>query len=169
MSLSGFDACVPPHVRDGSRGAARPARQALSPGRSVRDACILWNRERQCASRRPGRWRPAEPGPMDEPKHYSVATNGITMQVTERGEGPLVVLCHGWPESAFSWRHQIPALAAAGYRVVAPDMRGYGGTSAPQEVLAYTLFHLVGDVVGLEQALGEEQAVIVGHDWGAAV
>ena len=82
---------------------------------------------------------------MDEPKHHSVAMNGITMQVTERGEGPLVVLCHGWPESAFSWRHQIPALAAAGYRVVAPDMRGYGGTSAPQEVSAYTLLHLVGD------------------------
>jgi pimeloyl-ACP methyl ester carboxylesterase len=106
---------------------------------------------------------------MDEPKHYSVATNGITMQVTERGEGPLVVLCHGWPESAFSWRHQIPALAAAGYRVVAPDMRGYGGTSAPQEVLAYTLFHLVGDIVGLVEALGEREAVVVGHDWGANV
>ena len=99
----------------------------------------------------------------------SVATNGIVMQVTEGGEGPLVVLCHGWPESAFSWRHQIPALAAAGYRVVAPDMRGYGGTSAPQEVYAYTLFHLVGDIVGLVEALGERKAVVVGHDWGAAV
>jgi pimeloyl-ACP methyl ester carboxylesterase len=106
---------------------------------------------------------------MSEPTQRSVATNGITMQVTESGEGPLVVLCHGWPESSFSWRHQIPALAAAGYRVVAPDMRGYGGTSAPQEVSAYTLFHLVGDIVGLVEALGEREAVVVGHDWGANV
>jgi pimeloyl-ACP methyl ester carboxylesterase len=106
---------------------------------------------------------------MSDAREHSVETNGIAMHVTEMGEGPLVVLCHGWPESSFSWRHQLPALAAAGYRAVAPDMRGYGRTSAPEEVSHYTLLHLIGDVVGLVGALGEQEAVIVGHDWGAAV
>lgn len=98
-----------------------------------------------------------------------VAANGITLRVTGQGEGPLVLLCHGWPELAHSWRHQIPALAAAGYRVVAPDMRGYGGSSAPQEVDAYAITDLVGDMVALVAALGETRAAIVGHDWGAMV
>ena len=98
-----------------------------------------------------------------------IAVNGIEMSVTQAGAGPLVVLCHGWPELAFSWRHQIPALAAAGYRVAAPDMRGFGATSAPQDVTAYTLFHTVGDIVALVAALGETRAAIVGHDWGAPV
>ena len=91
------------------------------------------------------------------------------MQVATQGSGPLVVLCHGFPELWFSWRAQLAALAAAGYRGVAPDMRGYGGTDAPVEVEAYTMLHLVGDMVGLIKALGETQAVIVGHDWGAPV
>lgn len=95
--------------------------------------------------------------------------NGVRLHATEAGEGPLVVLCHGWPELAFSWRHQIPALAAAGYRVVAPDMRGFGRSDAPGDVQAYTMLHLVGDMVGLVQTLGAREAVVVGHDWGASV
>lgn len=101
--------------------------------------------------------------------HRDIAVNGVRLRVTEQGEGPLVLLCHGWPELAHSWRHQLPALAEAGYRAVAPDMRGYGGSDAPEDMQAYSLLHLVGDVVALVAALGEREAVIVGHDWGAAV
>jgi pimeloyl-ACP methyl ester carboxylesterase len=101
--------------------------------------------------------------------HRMVETNGIQMHIAEAGEGPLVVLCHGFPESWYSWRHQLEALAAAGYRAVAPDQRGFGQTDKPGSPDQYTQLHLVGDVVGLVQALGEEQAVIVGHDWGAPV
>jgi pimeloyl-ACP methyl ester carboxylesterase len=101
--------------------------------------------------------------------HRVVETNGIRMHLVEQGRGPLVLFCHGFPESWYSWRHQIPALAAAGYRAVAPDMRGYGGTDRPEPVEQYTQLHLVGDMVGLLDALGEETAVIVGHDWGAPV
>ncbi|MET0350035.1 MAG: alpha/beta hydrolase [Rhizobacter sp.] len=95
--------------------------------------------------------------------------NGIRMRVAEQGHGPLVLFCHGWPESWYSWRHQMDAVAAAGYRAVAPDMRGYGETDAPDDVAQYTLLHLVGDMVELVKALGESRAVIVGHDWGAPV
>jgi pimeloyl-ACP methyl ester carboxylesterase len=91
------------------------------------------------------------------------------MHVAEAGEGPVVLLCHGFPESWYSWRHQLVALAEAGYHAVAPDMRGYGKTDAPEPVEAYTLLHLVGDMTALLDALGERQAVIVGHDWGALV
>jgi pimeloyl-ACP methyl ester carboxylesterase len=106
---------------------------------------------------------------MTAQKHGDLQTNGITMHYVEQGQGPLVVLCHGFPESWYSWRHQLPALAAAGYRAVALDMRGYGGTSKPQAISAYSLSHLIGDVVGAVTALGEKQAVVVGHDWGAPV
>jgi pimeloyl-ACP methyl ester carboxylesterase len=102
-------------------------------------------------------------------RHRTVETNGIRMHLAEQGEGPLVVLCHGFPESWYSWRHQLPALAEAGFHAVAPDMRGYGRTDQPSEIDQYTLLHLVGDVVGLLDAVGAEQAVIVGHDWGAPV
>lgn len=91
------------------------------------------------------------------------------MHVAEQGGGPLVVLCHGFPELWYSWRHQLPALAAAGFRAVAPDQRGYGGTDRPDDVAAYTILHCAGDIVGLVDALGERDAVIVGHDWGAPV
>ncbi len=94
---------------------------------------------------------------------------GIELSVSEAGEGPLVVLCHGFPELAYSWRRQIPALAAAGYRVIAPDMRGYGGSSAPAAVEAYDVLALCGDMCGLLDAAGEERAIFVGHDWGANV
>ncbi|HLN08364.1 MAG TPA: alpha/beta fold hydrolase, partial [Xanthobacteraceae bacterium] len=88
------------------------------------------------------------------------------MHVAEQGEGPLVVMCHGFPESWYSWRHQLAALAEAGYHAVAPDMRGYGETERPGAVEQYTLLHLVGDMVGLLDAFGVEGAVIAGHDWG---
>src|SRR5256886_5179188 len=99
----------------------------------------------------------------------TIPLNGIEMFLVEQGEGPLVVLCHGWPELSYSWRHQIPALAAAGFHVVAPDMRGFGQTSAPADIDAYTIFDNVGDIVALVTALGESQAVVIGHDWGAPV
>jgi epoxide hydrolase A/B len=104
-----------------------------------------------------------------ETKHRVVETNGIRMHVAECGAGPLVVLCHGFPESWYSWRHQVRALAEAGFHAVAPDMRGYGETDRPPAIEQYTLFHLVGDMVGLLDALGAEKAVIAGHDWGAPV
>lgn len=106
---------------------------------------------------------------MTDPHLENLCVNGISMRVARQGSGPLVLLCHGWPESWYSWRHQLAALAAAGYHAVAPDMRGYGGTDAPADVDKYTMLHLVGDMVALVQALGETQAVIVGHDWGAPV
>ena len=101
--------------------------------------------------------------------HRTVETNGIRMHVAEQGTGPLVVLGHGFPESWYSWRHQLSALAEAGFHALAPDMRGYGQTDRPAEIEAYTLLHLVGDMVGLLDALGEPSAVIAGHDWGAPV
>ena len=88
-------------------------------------------------------------GAMTAIQHRTIQTNGINMHIAEAGEGPTVLLCHGFPESWYSWRHQLPALAQAGYRVVAPDMRGYGRTDAPQAIDQYTVFHLVGDMVGL--------------------
>jgi pimeloyl-ACP methyl ester carboxylesterase len=106
---------------------------------------------------------------MAGPTHRFIDTNGIRMHVAEQGSGPLVLLCHGFPESWYSWRHQLRALAEAGFHAVAPDMRGYGQTSQPEPIDQYTLLHLVGDMVGLLDALGEAQAVIAGHDWGAPV
>ncbi|MCY4143624.1 MAG: alpha/beta hydrolase [Gammaproteobacteria bacterium] len=102
-------------------------------------------------------------------EHRTIQTNGINMRIAEQGEGPLVVLCHGFPESWYSWRHQISALAEAGYHAVAPDQRGYGKTDKPPMIEAYSIMHLVGDIVGLVQALESDHAVVVGHDWGAPV
>jgi pimeloyl-ACP methyl ester carboxylesterase len=95
--------------------------------------------------------------------------SGARLFVVEAGEGPLVLLVHGFPESWYSWRHQLPALAAAGYRAVALDVRGYGRTSKPLAVEDYRMLRLVADNVGLVAALGAETAVIVGHDWGAPI
>ncbi|MGN6117410.1 MAG: alpha/beta fold hydrolase [Nitrobacter sp.] len=99
----------------------------------------------------------------------TISANGIELFVREQGQGPLVILCHGWPELSYSWRHQIPAIADAGFHVVAPDMRGFGRTTAPADIEAYSIFDTVGDMVALVEALGEKRAVIIGHDWGAPV
>ena len=106
---------------------------------------------------------------MTEVAHRTVVTNEIRMHLAEVGEGPLVLLCHGFPELWYSWRHQLSAIAEAGFRAVAPDMRGYGQTDRPEAIDQYTVFHMVGDMVGLLDALGADQAIIAGHDWGAAV
>ena len=96
-----------------------------------------------------------------------LATNGIELRVLDEGSGPLVVLCHGFPELAFSWRHQVPALADAGFRVAVPDLRGYGESSAPAELEVYDIVSLCGDLCGLLDALDQQDAAFVGHDWGA--
>jgi len=101
--------------------------------------------------------------------HRTIQSNGIAMHIAESGVGPLVVLCHGFPELWYSWRHQIDALADAGYHVIAPDMRGYGQTERPDAVEAYDITQLSNDMLGLLDAVGEERAVFVGHDWGAPV
>ena len=106
---------------------------------------------------------------MAEATHRTVETNGIRMHYVEQGAGPLVFLCHGFPESWYSWRHQLNALAAAGFHAVAPDMRGYGASDSPAAVDQYTLFHLLGDMMGLLDALDAPTATIVGHDVGANV
>jgi pimeloyl-ACP methyl ester carboxylesterase len=98
-----------------------------------------------------------------------VSIGGIQLNVLDEGDGPLVVLCHGFPELAFSWRRQVPTLAAAGYRVLAPDMRGYGRSSAPAATADYDIVALCGDLCGLLDRCGEESAAFVGHDWGAIV
>ncbi|QGZ39897.1 pimeloyl-ACP methyl ester carboxylesterase [Pseudoduganella flava] len=102
-------------------------------------------------------------------QYRNIDANGLRFAVAEQGTGPLVLLCHGFPETSYAWRHQIGALAAAGYRAVAPDLRGYGGTDRPADPQQYTVWHLVGDLVGILDALGETQAVVVGNDWGATV
>jgi pimeloyl-ACP methyl ester carboxylesterase len=98
-----------------------------------------------------------------------VKANSITMRIAEIGDGPLVLFCHGWPEGWASWRHQMRAVAAAGYRAVAPDMRGYGHTDAPAEIERYSILDLVADQIELVKVLGFDSAIVVGHDWGAPV
>ncbi|UCF61773.1 MAG: alpha/beta hydrolase, partial [Anaerolineaceae bacterium] len=104
-------------------------------------------------------------------EHQQVTTNGINLHVVQDGPstGRLVILLHGFPEFWYGWRHQIPQLASAGYRVWAPDQRGYNLSDKPDGIAAYTLDELGADVVGLIDAAGQETAIIVGHDWGAAV
>lgn len=105
------------------------------------------------------------PTPFPEP--IFIQTNGVRLAVYEEGKGQPLVLVHGFPEMAFSWRHQIPVLAAAGYHVIAPDMRGYGASDKPDDVYAYDMHHLCGDLTGLLDHYGYEDAIFVGHDWGA--
>jgi epoxide hydrolase A/B len=105
----------------------------------------------------------------NQPTMRFIEANGIKLRIAEMGSGPLVILVHGWPESWYSWRHQLPALAAAGFRAVAPDMRGYGKSDKPQPVESYDIQHLTADIVGIVDALGEKTAMLVGHDWGAIV
>ncbi|MFF3006571.1 alpha/beta fold hydrolase [Kitasatospora sp. NPDC057940] len=103
------------------------------------------------------------------PTHRLVPSPAGRIHLVEQGTGPLVLLLHGFPESWYSWRHQLPVLAAAGYRAVAIDVRGYGRSSKPEEVTAYRMFDLVEDNVAVVHALGERSAVIVGHDWGSTI
>jgi pimeloyl-ACP methyl ester carboxylesterase len=100
-------------------------------------------------------------------QHFS--TNGITVRAAVEGTGPLVIMVHGWPELWYSWRHQIRPVAEAGYKIVAPDVRGYGGSDKPHPIEAYDMIELTADVVGLIDALREEKAILVGHDWGAPI
>src|SRR5271170_5760461 len=106
---------------------------------------------------------------MPEVTHRMIETNGVRLHVAEQGEGPLIILCHGFPECWYSWRHQLPALAKAGFRAVAPDLRGYGRSDCPEEVEKYTILDDIGDIVGLVDALGARQAVVAGHDVGATI
>ena len=109
---------------------------------------------------------------IDDPNAYThkfVELNGIRLHYVEEGEGPLVILLHGFPFLWYLWRHQIRALAAAGYRVVAPDQRGYGQSAQPTELVDYDVTRIVGDVVGLVKELGEDDAVVIGQDWGTAI
>ena len=108
---------------------------------------------------------------VEPPTERLVDVNGVRLRILEAGppHGPVVVLAHGFPELAYSWRHQIPALAAAGYRVVAPDQRGYGGSSRPDAIEAYDIAQLTGDLVGLLDVAGAQRGAVIGHDWGAVV
>ncbi|XP_057423369.1 uncharacterized protein LOC130717233 [Lotus japonicus] len=106
---------------------------------------------------------------MESIVHRTVEVNGIKMHVAEKGEGPVVLFLHGFPELWYSWRHQILSLSSRGYRAVAPDLRGYGDTEAPSSVTSYTCFHLVGDIIALIDSLGVDKVYLVGHDWGAVL
>jgi pimeloyl-ACP methyl ester carboxylesterase len=112
---------------------------------------------------------PAPAANPNEPTLRFVQANGIRMRIAEMGKGPLVIFLHGFPESWYSWRHQLPAIAKAGYHAVAPDLRGYGKTDKPAAVEAYDITNLTADVVGIVDALGEKTAIVVGHDWGSMV
>ena len=100
-------------------------------------------------------------------KERDISTNGITLHVTEQGDGPAVLFCHGFPDTSYTWRRQMNAIASTGYRAIAPDMRGYGRSSAPTDPILYTPLQTAGDMVGLLDALNIPSAVLVGHDWGA--
>lgn len=119
---------------------------------------------------RPGQTgEPGQPRQLAAARHRLIPSAGGRIHLVEQGEGPLVLLVHGFPESWYSWRHQLPALAEAGYRAVAIDVRGYGRSSKPEEVAAYRMLDLVEDNVAVVRALGEESAVVVGHDWGSSI
>lgn len=112
------------------------------------------------------------PNTIDFPKPTSIAVNGIELEVFEAGQqnkGKPIVLCHGFPENAYSWRHQIPALVKSGYHVIIPNQRGYGNSSVPTDVTKYDIEHLTGDLVALLDYYGYENATFIGHDWGANV
>ncbi|KDP28186.1 hypothetical protein JCGZ_13957 [Jatropha curcas] len=106
---------------------------------------------------------------MEKIQHIRVPTNGINMHVATIGTGPAILFLHGFPELWYSWRHQLLHLSALGYRCIAPDLRGYGDTDVPASVSEYTGFHIVGDLIGLLDALGIEQVFLVGHDWGSII
>ena len=103
------------------------------------------------------------------PNAETIKTNGVKLEVFHKGQGSPIVLCHGWPEHAYSWRHQIDPLVEAGYHVIIPNQRGYGNSSIPEEIEDYDIAHLTGDLLGLLDHFGYQDAVFVGHDWGAIV
>src|SRR5271167_2954256 len=139
---------------------------ALTVGAAFAEPLKAAAAESGAAGPEPTSWvDPAMPGVT----HRMIETNGIRLHVAEQGEGPLVILCHGFPECWYSWRHQLSALAKAGFRAVAPDLRGYGRSDRPEEVEKYTILDDIGDIVGLVDALGAKQAVIAGHDVGATI
>jgi epoxide hydrolase A/B len=106
---------------------------------------------------------------MQQRSFRLIETNGIRLRTVVAGQGPLIILLHGWPQCWYLWRHQIDPLVAAGFQVAVPDQRGYGGSDAPQEIEAYDILHLTGDVVGIADALGHSTCIVIGHDWGAPV
>ena len=106
---------------------------------------------------------------MKEHNSQLIETSGIRLHTVVEGNGPLVILLHGWPQCWYLWRHQIAPLVEAGFQVAVPDQRGYGGSDRPAEVEAYNIIELTNDVVGIADALGHEQFIVVGHDWGAPV
>ena len=103
------------------------------------------------------------------PQFQMLETNGIKLRAHVEGEGPLIVLVHGFPESWYSWRHQIKPLAQAGFQVAAIDVRGYGGSDKPHDVSAYSMEEITADVAGVAKALGHQQSILIGHDWGAPI
>ncbi len=110
--------------------------------------------------------------PTDFPNPTLISVNGVELEVFEAGQhnaGKPIVLCHGWPEHAFSWRYQVPVLVEAGYHVIVPNQRGYGNSSHPAKVIGYDIEQLTGDLIGLLDQYGYEDATFVGHDWGAMV
>jgi pimeloyl-ACP methyl ester carboxylesterase len=120
----------------------------------------------------PAVFNPAVFNPVEFPEPTLISVNGVELEVFEAGQenaGQPVVLCHGWPEHAFAWRHQVPALAEAGYHVIVPNQRGYGNSSCPGEVTDYDIEHLSGDLVALLDHYGYQNATFVGEDWGAMV
>lgn len=106
---------------------------------------------------------------MESIQHRTIYVNGINMHVAEVGQGPAILFLHGFPELWYSWRHQLLSLSARGYRAIAPDLRGYGDTDAPPSPASYSVFHIVGDLVGLLDSLGLDRIFLVGHDWGAVI
>ncbi|KAJ9699644.1 hypothetical protein PVL29_005487 [Vitis rotundifolia] len=106
---------------------------------------------------------------MEEIQHRTVEANGLNIHIAEKGQGPIILFLHGFPELWYSWRHQIHALASLGYRAVAPDLRGYGDTDAPADGTSYTSLHVVGDIIGVLDAIGADRVFVVGHDWGAVM
>ncbi|KAA0044383.1 bifunctional epoxide hydrolase 2-like [Cucumis melo var. makuwa] len=106
---------------------------------------------------------------MEAIEHTTINTNGINMHIASIGTGPVVLLLHGFPELWYSWRHQLLYLSSVGYRAIAPDLRGFGDTDAPESHTVYTPFHIVGDLVGVLDELGIEKVFVVGHDWGAII
>jgi pimeloyl-ACP methyl ester carboxylesterase len=106
---------------------------------------------------------------MEKIEHTTVTTNGINMHVASIGSGPVILFLHGFPELWYTWRHQLLSLSSLGYRCIAPDLRGFGDTDAPPSAKSYTVFHIVGDLIGLLDSLGIEQVFLVGHDWGANI